>query len=232
MRREPGGDDATAWIVVADVFVAFLAILFLLLVIRIPELRPPPPAPAKFAADLEEDPDVVSRKVVVETPKPEQVRIVYRAGLLFPRCEWSFLQGGDDMLARHARTLTPYARDVSHVQIEGHADRRPAQNCGSLRRTGLNPTNWTLSSLRALKVRDTFENTLRAIPEAPEQLINAVEAVGRGDLHPISRDIDDDRNRRIEITVHFKERGDMVAKTPPSGTSPAIEVPSTGVQTK
>src|SRR2546429_135401 len=113
MSREAGYDEPTAWIIMADIFAGFLAILFVILLVRIPELRPPPVARDRFARELAKDAAVTGGMATVDASGFASVRVIYQAGLLFPTCEWTLLQGGEDMVIRHARTLTNYSNDVS-----------------------------------------------------------------------------------------------------------------------
>ncbi len=136
------------------------------------------------------------------------LNITYTSALLFVQCDWTLSSDGRDLLESHARVLWQHEEQITRLQIEGHADSRPADGCASLSELGeLKPTNWLLSSLRAMRVREVLADLALEHPEGNvDTRLRILEAVGRGDLHPIEQDNPAaDVNRRLEITVHFRE---------------------------
>jgi len=209
-RRDPGFD---VWVVVADVLVGFLCVVFLLFVVQAPTGHPPPDAVEQFAKEMNEVKEKTGVKFDVRRGF-SRVQLEYGEKLLFKTCEWEISLDGNELLKQHFSIFLTYARAISRIQIEGHADSRSAASCPSLQRAGLRRDNWILSSLRALEVREFLENVLKAGTQeerpdplgASASLLKALEAVGRGDLHPLEpNDPVSEVNRRIEITVHFKE---------------------------
>lgn len=209
-RRDPGFD---VWVVVADVLVGFLCVVFLLFVVQAPIGPPPPEAVQRFAKEMNELKEKRGGKFDLKR-QFSKVQLEYAEKLLFVTCEWNISAEGRELLEEHFRIFLKYSADISRVQIEGHADSRPAASCVRLQQAGLRQDNWILSSLRALEVRDFLETVVKAWswetqgqgPGSSPVILKTLEAVGRGDLHP--RDAanpENPINRRIEITVHFKE---------------------------
>ncbi len=199
--------------VVADVLVGFLCVVFLLFVIQ---SKPVGLQPPQGVGQFERDINQLKAKGGKFRVRSEfsKVHLTYWEKLLFEQCEWDLSPEGMELLEQHFRVFQRYATVISRIQIEGHADSRPAAKCVRLRRGGLRRDNWILSSLRALEVRDFLEAVLKAEAQdaqgsqsAPAvDLHRTLEAVGRGDLHPENpADPASEVNRRIEITVHFKE---------------------------
>ncbi len=212
-RRDPGFD---VWVVVADVLIGFLCVVFLLFVAQAGPvgLRPPEDV-GQFATEMNELKIKRGGKYGVRS-EFSKVHLTYGEKLLFQQCEWNLSPGGIDLLEEHFQVFQSFAAAISRIQIEGHADSRPAAKCPSLQRVGLKRDNWILSSLRAHAVRDVLENVLAAGAQGKHgdlqgtgmTLLKALEAVGRGDLPPVRPDAPaNEENRRIEITIHFKESG-------------------------
>src|SRR5437867_7904625 len=156
MKRRIEDGDVSAWIVVADVLSAFVAVLFLVILVRMPALATPPPAKDELAKDLAKDRSA-GGIFVVDASGFSTVRVVYQTGALFESCRWQLSSSGEDLVTRHAVIMSRHTDAIDRVLIEGHADIRSATGCDELRRTGLRPDNWTLSSLRALIVREKLE---------------------------------------------------------------------------
>jgi chemotaxis protein MotB len=101
---------------------------------------------------------------------------------------------GQTQMARLARTLLDISRDIPAeldwvLRVDGHTDNRPI-------RTTQFPSNWELSSARAISVVKFLIG--QGLPP------NRVAATGFGEFQPI--DTDDDeiayrRNRRIELKL-------------------------------
>jgi chemotaxis protein MotB len=121
-------------------------------------------------------------------------RFVFQSELLFPSGEAALTADGERRLAELARTLRKVTAgipaDIDWVlQVGGHTDRRPI-------RTAQFPSNWELSTARALSV----VHFLAGQGIEPRHLA----AAGYGEHYPIdSADSEDAwaRNRRIEIKL-------------------------------
>lgn len=121
-------------------------------------------------------------------------RFVFQSELLFPSASATLTAEGERQLAELARTLKSVTdripRDIAWIlRVDGHTDRRPI-------RTERFPSNWELSTARALSVVEF----LIAQGIAPERLAPA----GFGEFHPLDRGASPEafaRNRRIEIKL-------------------------------
>ncbi|MFQ5995054.1 MAG: peptidoglycan -binding protein [Acidiferrobacterales bacterium] len=121
-------------------------------------------------------------------------RFVFQSELLFPSASATLVPEGQRQLAQLAKTLRVATREIPDdidwiLRIDGHTDRRPI-------RTARFPSNWQLSTERALSV----VNFLIAQKIPPSRLV----ATGFGEFHPL--DPADTaaaytRNRRIEIKL-------------------------------
>ena len=121
-------------------------------------------------------------------------RFVFQSELLFPTASATLMPAGQQQLARLARTLkTATAQipaDINWVlRVDGHTDRRPIN-------TVRYPSNWDLSSARALSIVEFLVS--QGIP--PNRLV----AAGFGEFHPLDQSVTPEalaRNRRIEIKL-------------------------------
>lgn len=89
-----------------------------------------------------------------------------------------------------AMVLKTYEKDIDQVRVEGHADSRPIN-------TYLYPTNWELSSKRAINVVRYFHEEKGIEP-------SKLSAAAYGPYHPIdSNDTEEGmaRNRRVEFYI-------------------------------
>jgi chemotaxis protein MotB len=136
------------------------------------------------------------RKLIGEHPSVRIVgdRFVFQSELLFPTGEATLTPEGERHLANLADTLVAVTREIPPdiawiLRIDGHTDRRPI-------RTPEFPSNWELSTARALSVVRFL--VARGIP--PQRLA----AAGFGEFYPL--DLANTpaalaRNRRIEIKL-------------------------------
>ncbi|MFQ6021857.1 MAG: peptidoglycan -binding protein [Acidiferrobacterales bacterium] len=121
-------------------------------------------------------------------------RFVFPSELLFPTASATLVSEGRRQLAQLAETLKLVTRkippDIDWVlRVDGHTDRRPI-------RTARFPSNWELSTARALSV----VNYLIAQGIPPTRLA----ATGFGEFHPLDDRSSEEayaRNRRIEIKL-------------------------------
>ena len=121
-------------------------------------------------------------------------RFVFQSEVLFRTAAAELESGGRDQLGRFAATLrelsTSIPDDIDWVlRVDGHTDSRPI-------RTAVFPSNWELSSARALSVVRFLVD--QGIPA------NRLVAAGFGQFHPLDARFDEDaysRNRRIEFKL-------------------------------
>jgi chemotaxis protein MotB len=136
------------------------------------------------------------REVLGDHPSIRVVgdRFVFQSELLFPTASATLVPEGKRQLAQLAETLKTVTHEIPTdidwvLRVDGHTDRRPI-------RTEQFPSNWALSTARALSV----VQYLIAQGIAPRHLA----ATGFGEFHPL--DNADTaaayaRNRRIEIKL-------------------------------
>jgi chemotaxis protein MotB len=121
-------------------------------------------------------------------------RFVFSSEVLFPSASDEVSEQGLLELSRIAETLRELAREMPDdlpwvLQVDGHTDRRPI-------RTARFPSNWELSSARAIAIVRFLKD--RGI--APERLA----ATGYGEFHPLDAGDSAEafaRNRRIELKL-------------------------------
>ncbi|WP_342236545.1 peptidoglycan -binding protein [Inquilinus sp. OTU3971] len=135
-------------------------------------------------------------------------RFVFQSEVLFPVGSAELQPGGEEQLAAFATTLKRIAAqfppDVDWLlRIDGHTDRQPITG-------GPFPTNWQLSSARALSVLNFLAT--QGIP--PQRMA----AAGFGEWQPLDPGNTPDayrRNRRIELRLD--QRGDSGPDTTAAG---------------
>ncbi|MCL4802133.1 MAG: peptidoglycan -binding protein [Burkholderiales bacterium] len=121
-------------------------------------------------------------------------RFVFQSELLFPSASATLTAEGERQLAQLAKTLRSVTDRIPPdirwiLRVDGHTDRRPI-------RTERFPSNWELSTARALSVVEY----LIAQGIAPDRLA----AAGFGEFHPLDKGVTPEafaRNRRIEIKL-------------------------------
>ena len=119
-------------------------------------------------------------------------RFVFQSEVLFESASAALGPAGEEQIRRVARTLNEVAKKIPRdldwvLRIDGHTDRRPI-------RTSEFPSNWELSTARALSIVRLL--TAEGVP--PQRLI----AAGFGEYRPIdpgSTPAAWQKNRRIEI---------------------------------
>ena len=121
-------------------------------------------------------------------------RFVFQSEVLFPSGSADLNPGGADQIAKLAATLTDIAARIPDdlnwvLRVDGHTDRRPI-------RTAQFPSNWELSSARAIAVVKAL--IARGVPA--QRLV----AAGFGEFQPLDKRSDEvayRRNRRIEFKL-------------------------------
>ena len=136
------------------------------------------------------------RQVLGEHPDIQIVgdRFVFQSEVLFETGSAELGAEGQTQMARLARTLLDISRDIPAeldwvLRVDGHTDNRPI-------RTTQFPSNWELSSARAISVVKFLID--QGLPP------NRVAATGFGEFQPIDTDEDEiayRRNRRIELKL-------------------------------
>ena len=114
--------------------------------------------------------------------------------MLFPSGSANLNPGGRDQIAKLASTLSNIAARIPDdlnwvLRVDGHTDRRPI-------RTAQFPSNWELSSARAIAVVKAL--IARGVPA--QRLV----AAGFGEFQPLDTRRDEvayRRNRRIEFKL-------------------------------
>lgn len=171
----------------------------------------PPPALADFLADL----DSLKRSEPVDFSPLHfaEVNVTFGSDLLFKRCDWALSDMGKKRIDDFAQLLWKHSPFLERVDIKGYADRANASDCSALakfRQSNLSADNWNLllSSLRAMSVQQALIDSASkdAGPDTFRSRAKLLEAVGKGDLHPLqSGNPDNSKDRRVEILVHFIE---------------------------
>jgi len=136
--------------------------------------------------------------------------------ILFPSGEDQITDAGQEVLKRVGHVLAQ-AKDKT-IRIEGHTDNIPT---GKHLRNRF-PSNWELSAARAT-------NVVRFLEEQPGIDPTSLEAVGRGEHHPIASNktvAGRSQNRRIEILLYPRVRAlnkELMKKAEPAnaGKTPA-----------
>jgi chemotaxis protein MotB len=136
------------------------------------------------------------REVLGDNPNIRIVgdRFVFQSEVLFPSASAALEPGGREQIQRLADTLKEIAEKIPPdldwvLRVDGHTDRRPIS-------TAAYPSNWELSSARAIEVVKTL--IAEGIP--PDRLV----AAGFGEYQPIAAGESPaafSRNRRIEFKL-------------------------------
>ena len=121
-------------------------------------------------------------------------RFVFQSEVLFPSASSDLNPGGKDQIAKLARTLNDISRRIPNelnwvLRVDGHTDALPI-------RTAKFPSNWELSSARAIAV----VKQLRAFGVPAKRLV----AAGFSQFQPLDPRNDEvayRRNRRIEFKL-------------------------------
>jgi chemotaxis protein MotB len=118
---------------------------------------------------------------------PDGIHLTLDDRLLFGSGSARLTAGGEALLDKVGRIIKPLKRSI---RVEGHTDNRPIA-------TTLYPSNWELSTARAISV---VKYLIQAAGIAPRDLA----AAGYGDSKPRApNDTEDDmsKNRRVEIIL-------------------------------
>lgn len=118
-------------------------------------------------------------------------RFVFQSEVLFPTASATIGKEGEAQLVQLAKTLKDISKTMPKdmqwvLRVDGHTDSRPIK-------TDKYPSNWELSTARAISV----VNFLKNHGISPKNLA----ATGFGEHHPIEEKRDDEKNRRIEFKL-------------------------------
>ena len=119
-----------------------------------------------------------------------EILIRFKDSILFDTGKADIKSEALGILDGIALVLKTYQRDIDQVRVEGHADSRPIN-------TYLYPTNWELSSKRAINVVRYFHEEKGIEP-------SKLSAAAYGPYHPIDTNSTEEgmaRNRRVEFYI-------------------------------
>ena len=143
-------------------------------------------------------PEVKTRKVKI-TEDERGIVISLVADAFFESGSAEMTPEGTEIMDKMGRFLSNAEFERNIIRVEGHTDNRPIPLEGDL--FVMYPTNWELSSARAVKVARIFNETYGITG-------SRLQAVGYGQFQPVeSNDIEEGRayNRRIEIVIMRKK---------------------------
>ena len=126
------------------------------------------------------------------------------ASILFDSGQAIITQEARVILDRISDVLSDYGEAIELIEVEGHADTQPIN-------TALFPSNWELSSTRAVNV---VKFILQTSGLQPEQL----SAVGYAGFHPIADNDTVDgmaKNRRVDFIIGMKQMPEQPTNTRP-----------------
>ncbi|MFG6158766.1 flagellar motor protein MotB [Halomonas sp. 1390] len=139
---------------------------------------------------LEEAPYLADLDGMEVSRIPEGVRLRVEDRLLFPTAEAELTEEGRALVAERLAEMV--RRHPGEVAVEGHSDSRAI-------RTERFPSNWALSSARAIAIVEA----LVAAGVAPTRL----RAVGLADTRPLASNATAEgraRNRRVEVVIQAR----------------------------
>lgn len=171
--------------------------------------------------------------------------VLTEASLSFPKCEWTLPTEKQDQIHKLFQWIGQRRRLLRQIRIEGHADRKwLGEGCGDV---GPFLDNLQLSQNRARAVYNVLlgftpesrvglqallsdEGNFPSVPGGLEYLRDlakrgCLEVAGYGDRHPRDKsDPDSPKNRRVEIVLEFREpAGLQTSALADSGTCEASQ---------
>jgi chemotaxis protein MotB len=124
------------------------------------------------------------------TKSDTEILIRFRDNVIFDSGKADIKPESENILGDIVKVLLNYQNDIDMIRIEGHTDNVPIH-------TGKYPSNWELSTSRAVEV-------LRYFIEKHSFDPHKLSAVGYGEYHPVSsNDTSTGRavNRRVDIVI-------------------------------
>lgn len=143
-------------------------------------------------------PEVKSRKVKI-TEDQRGIVISLIADAFYESGSPELTQEGLTVIDKLGQFLSSGEFEENDIRVEGHTDNTPVSPDSAF--YFKYPTNWELSSARAVKI-------IRILNEEHNIRGNNLEAIGYGEYQPVeSNDIEEGRayNRRIEIVIMRKK---------------------------
>jgi outer membrane protein OmpA-like peptidoglycan-associated protein len=216
VRRTRSSSFPNVWPVVADFFVAVLAVFVF---VEARAGRPDPELPRKLRAiRMQLLPLVQAQEVKEAQIEYPEARVVFSDQYLsFPPCGWDLTAEKATQVQRVLDLFDPVAQFISALSIEGHADKRRPTGCHDERGVSVR-TNFELSQRRALSVyaallhveTDKVEDE-EAFNGAEQGLVwglrrrHRVLVAGYGDTRPWPDTPDpiNEAHRRVEIKFSF-----------------------------
>ena len=133
------------------------------------------------------------------------VRVIFEDLVFFRSGDATLLPGAHETLDLLIDFFVQHSGEYMKIKIEGHADNRPIN-------TAQYPSNWELSSQRALSVHRYIRNTGRLEPRL-------ITIGGYGEEYPIATNDTEEgraRNRRVEFVIEV-ERPEWRQRMPVGG---------------
>ncbi len=242
IRRRSQRFHYDVWPVIADAFLALLAV-----VVVIASGRQPADAEVeKFENEiLQKWHGEFSDLLADVDRRAKWARLVLtEESLSFPKCKWTLPTEKQERIHKLFQWIGENHKLVRQIRIEGHADRKwLGEGCGDV---GPFYDNLQLSQNRA---RAVYNVLLGFPPETRvglQELLNddgnspsepsgleylralakrgCLEVAGYGDRHPRDKsDLDSPKNRRVEIVLEFREPVLQSSALPDSGTCEASQ---------
>lgn len=230
------------WPVVADFFLALLAVLVF---VEARAGRPDPTLPRQLHAIQEKlDPLVRAEEIKEARIEYPQATVVFSDHYLsFPQCGWELSAEKAAQVRNVLDVFAPVAPFISALNIEGHADKRRPTNCRDERTRADGSrvvvpvrTNFELSQRRALSVYAALLNVPTddveddaAFDSSQVSLVRTLRerhrvlVAGYGDTRPWPNTPDplNDAHRRVEIKFTFCRRASDVECTTAGAAAPA-----------
>ncbi|GEM_PF-377841 len=179
---------------------------------------------------------VSSESEITISNEPTLQRFSFKDRILFPSNQYQLSPEGKQTLAIVGNAIKAHLGDVREIQIQGHADTD---------RTFTHQSNLHLAALRSIEVFNFLKNEVGIDPA--RYLMSATsfgefKPVGRSDHDPSfdeqklgqansSTDLKS-RNRRIDILLFYRYRGDLSAQASQVEASPAAVQPAAGRSAK
>ena len=225
-RRGHGRLHFDVWPVIADAFLALLAVV----VVMASGRQPVDSEVDKLKSEIAEKSHGEFAGLLADVElRTKWVRLVFSEdSLSFPKCRWSLPPEKEEQIHSLFRWIGDRRELLRQIRIEGHADRKwEGSGCKDI---GPFLDNLQLSQNRARAVYNVLlgvsaesqtglpellngGSTAAAVPEGLGYLRDlakrgCLEVAGYGDRHP--RDVSDPdspKNRRVEVVLEFRELG-------------------------
>jgi outer membrane protein OmpA-like peptidoglycan-associated protein len=244
-RRGKVRSHYDVWPVIADAFLALLAVVVVMASGRLPVDN----GVEQFKKEIYEKSHKEFSPVLADVEvRTKWARLVLTEETLsFPKCQWDLPTQKQQQIQALFRWIGDHRELLRQIRIEGHADRKwLGTGCGDV---GPFLDNLQLSQNRARAVYNVllgftpeervglYEllNDSPGLPAAPKGLEylrdlakrGCLEVAGYGDRHPRDKsDLDSPKNRRVEVVLEFREPVGSSSPIPTiaEGAEPTCEV--------